>query len=258
MNPMMKSEPPPWATRSNLTSKKSRQASRVVIPLSNTLLVQFEEFRQSALSYLTNLRALEFSGRTLQVGNTIPTVESQPFSRTVTPTGVDIEEPEASNLDPVWRSVHRNTLENLLRVIFRYYRGLYLFPALQTLWLRLQEEELDYLRYMDSIRFPPKNPDLPDDEVVTENNRDYTPAALDILALEQLAADTLVEFFYNDPEISCDVSGWHQFSRFFSDKYYTPIFKSTEEEFYLLVCNTFHNHPRRDEVAEYWDSDDSE
>jgi hypothetical protein len=65
------------------------------------------------------------------VGSTIPTVESQqPFSEMATLRGVDIEEPEANNVDPVWRSLHRNTLENLLRVIVRYYRGLYLFPAL--------------------------------------------------------------------------------------------------------------------------------
>ena len=111
---------------------------------------------------------------------------------------------------------------------------------------------------MDSIRFPTKKPDLPDNDIVTENDRDYTPAALDILALEQLAADALVEFFYEDPDISCDIHGWHQLSGVFSDKWYTPIFKSTEEQFYLLVCNTFHNHPKRDEVAEYWDLDDSE
>jgi hypothetical protein len=105
---------------------------------TDTLLLPFEGFHSSALSYLSNLHTLEFSGRTLQVGSTIPTVESQqPFSEMATLRGVDIEEPEANNVDPVWRSLHRNTLENLLRVIVRYYRGLYLFPALhlqKPLW----------------------------------------------------------------------------------------------------------------------------
>jgi hypothetical protein len=139
MNPTMESELPPLATRSDPTSRNSQQASRVKMPLTNTLLLRCEGFRSSVLSYLTNLRALEFSGRTLQVGNQIPTVESQPFSEMATARGVDIEEPEAKNLDRVWRSVHRNTLENLLCVIVGYYRGLYLFPALQTLFTRLQE-----------------------------------------------------------------------------------------------------------------------
>jgi hypothetical protein len=258
MNPMIESEPPPWATRSNLTSKKSCQSSRIKIPLTNILLVQFEEFCFSALSYLTNLRALEFLGRTLQVGNTIPSVESQPFSETATPTGVDIEEPEANNLDPVWRSVHRNTLENLLRVIVRYYRGLYLFPALQTLWMRLQEEDMDYLHYLHDIRHPTEKEDLPDDAVDTKNDSDYTPAALDIQALEQLVADTLVDFFYQDPEISCGVLGFENCARVLSDRYHTPVFKSSEAQFYTLVCNTFHNHPRRPEVTKYWDDSESD
>jgi hypothetical protein len=108
---------------------------------------------------------------------------------------------------------------------------------------------------LHDIRSPTGEQDLPDDGVDTENDRDYTPVALDIRALEQLAADDLVEYFYDDPDISCDVSGWGQYSRsILSDKWYTPLFQSSEEQFYLLlVCNTFHNHHRRDEVAEYWD-----
>ena len=176
------------------------------MPLTNTLLIRFKEFRSSALSYLTNLRALEFSGRTLQVGNTIPAVESQPFSEMATARGVDVEEPEANNLDPSRAAhEHRNTLENLLRVIVRYYQGLYLFPALQTLWMRLQEEDMDYLHYLHDIRYPTKEQDLPHNSVDTKNDSDYTPVALNIQALEQLAADNLVD-------ISCDVSKWHQYS----------------------------------------------
>jgi hypothetical protein len=194
MNLMMESESPPW----------------VVMPLTNTLLLCFEGFCSSALSYLTNLRALELSGRTLQVGSTIPTVESQPFSEMATLRGVDIEEPEANNVDPVWRSVHCNTLENLLRVIFRYYRGVYLFPTLQTHFARLQEEDMDYVHYLHGIGSVTKEQDLPNDAVVTKNDRDYTPLALNIQALGQLATDDLVEYFYDDPDISCDVIGWGQ------------------------------------------------
>jgi hypothetical protein len=153
----------------------------------------------------------------------------------------------------VWRRVHRNTLESLLHVIVRYYRGLYLFPTLQTRFVRLQEEDMDYVHYLHGIRSLTKEQDLPDDAIVTKNDRDYTPVALDIRALEQLAVDDLVEYFYDDPDISCDISGWGQYSRIFSDKWYTLIFQSSEEQFYLLVCNTFHNHPKRDEVAQYWD-----
>ena len=122
-----------------------------------------------------------------------------------------------------------------------------------------QEEDTDYLRYLHAdIRSPTGEQDLPDDGVDTENDRDYTPVALDIRALEQLAADDLVEYFYRDYDISCDVSGWFQYSQIFLDKWYTPIFQSSEDKFYLLVSKTFHNHPRREEVAQYWDSEDSE
>jgi hypothetical protein len=85
--------------------------------------------------------------------------------------------------------------------------------------------------------------------LVPKNDRDYTPVAIDIRALQQLAAHDLAEFFYSDFKIYCDVFRWFQYFRTFSDKWYTPIFQSSEDEFYLLVCNTFHNHHRRYKVG---------
>jgi hypothetical protein len=87
----------------------------------------------------------------IQVGNKIPAVESQPFKDTATPTVVVIEEQEANNLSPQWCRAHCNTLENLLRAIAGYYRQLYLFPALQTLWLKLHEEDIAYVKYLRQI-----------------------------------------------------------------------------------------------------------
>jgi hypothetical protein len=45
----------------------------------------------------------------------------------------------------------------------------------------------------------------PGKAVDTKNDIDYNPAALDIGALKQLAADDLVAYFYKDREISCNV-----------------------------------------------------
>ncbi len=80
---------------------------------------------------------------------------------------------------------------------------------------------------------------------------------MDQKALEQLAADQLVEYFYDDPEISCDIDlGWLKFARVFSDQYWSPLFGSTKQEFFYLVGTTFRYHKRHAEVAEYWDDSD--
>jgi hypothetical protein len=136
-------------------------------------------------------------------------------------------------------------------MIVRFYQGLYLFPALQTHWLRLLEEDIDYLHYLREIWYPTEGQNLPDDAVDTKNDSDNTPAALNIQALEQLAADNLVENFYKNPDILWDVLGWGQYACVFSDHWYMPDFNSSDDQFCILVCNTFHNHSRRSEVAKY-------
>ena len=215
------------ATR-NLTSKKSRRKTPM-IPLTKQLLVSLDDLRFSALTHLTNLRSLEFTGRTIQVGTTIPSVESQPFNDTRLPHGVDFEGTATSHLDPEWRTAHRNTLENLIRVIMRYYRVLYPGIALSTLWINLDIDHIEYIQHLG------KEQDKRSLDV--ENDLDCAPAALDVKALEQLAADQCVEGFYGDPEISQDVGGWGWHARNMTNRYWTPMFESNEDEFYLSLIH---------------------
>jgi hypothetical protein len=63
----------------------------------------------------------------------------------------------------------------------------------------------------------------------------------------------LDDLFYENPDISCDIRGWADHAPLFSSRWHTPLSESTKDQFYLLVCNTFHNHPRRDALSEYWD-----
>ena len=91
------------------------------IRLSDRLLQEFRDLRYRSLQFLTNLRAFEHSGRTIQVGTTLPTLDTSE--------------------DPTWQEVHRSTLEKLLRAIFQYYRRLHSLNDLQELVQRLLAED---------------------------------------------------------------------------------------------------------------------
>ena len=244
--------------KGNLNSRNSRRHMKH-IPLTNRLLLKFADLRSAVLEHLTNLRALEFTGRTTQVGISITRPENQPMPSTPLHPSLVFDEP-ANSLDLEWRKVHHNSLENLLRLIYLYYRTLYPHPALHTMVENLFVEDMFH-------DLPTKPPATPDDTAEPDNselqdridyevqNREYSLPALDIRALEQLAADRLVDVFYRDPEISQDAMGFGMYARVLSNAWYTPLFESTEAEFFLLVCNTFHEDPRRngEAVSEAWD-----
>jgi hypothetical protein len=178
------------------------------------------------------------------VSTSIPLTEDQPFSEKLLPWGHPIDEPPASNLDPIWRKAHCNTLENLLRIVLKYYHSRYPYPALQTLYMRLFEE--DTRMFINQLINPPAGTlaNLPDNNVNMEDNyREYSPPALDSRALEQLATDQLVNYFYANPELSQDIQAFGSHARRVSDYWYTPLFESSEARFFFLVCNTFHDHP---------------
>ncbi len=156
--------------------------------LTNYLILKGQALRGYALSHLTNLRSLEFTQRTLQVGISIPNAENVR---------------EETHEDTPWHTVHCNNIENLLRVIIWYYRMFYSYPDLRVLFENLLEEEIeDPLEAVDPID------DLPNEAIETVWNLDHQPASLDILAMEQLSADYLVDFFYHDFQFSCDPFGF--------------------------------------------------
>ena len=121
------------------------------------------------------------------------------------------------------------------------------------------DDYMDYIKHLSKVRDENivQREEVQDEDVNSEDHDANAPAAVDQKALEQLAADQLVEYFYDDPEISCDIDlGWLKFARVFSDQYWSPLFGSTKQEFFDLVGTTFRYHKRHAEVAEYWDDSD--
>ncbi len=122
----------------------------------------------------------------------------------------------------------------------------YSYPDLRVLFENLLEEEIEDLP--EAV-----NPidHLPNEAIETVWNLDHQPASLDILAMEQLSADYLVDFFYHEFQFSCDPLGFAQYAPEQVTHYYTPLFISTPKQFYELVVNTFHADPRKADVQQY-------
>ncbi len=155
-----------------------------------------------------------------------------------------------------WNTLHRGYLENLVQVVFQYFRTLNSLTDLQeSTRLHLVESDLathllgllnDYEQAnpLDSDPEDEREPDSPDNVLPT----------VDVKAVELLAVTQLVEFCYADPEIYLDPAGYYRLVPELSRNYWSPVFESTPREFFDLVNATFHQHPRRfrADIAAVW------
>ena len=180
-----------------------------------------------ALQDLTALRAFEFCGTTTQVGLSIATP----------PTATDTFD---------WQRIHRSTLENLLQLIVAYYRRIYPMETLQVAITRILE---------DTNTLPPLPPeDITLGEVHTSTAVAYTAASLDIRALEQQSVDMLVAQIYLQKKLNKDEASYIHFVPYLCEHYRTPLFHTSQHDFYVLVTATFEAHPRRSKLS--WESSD--
>jgi hypothetical protein len=187
--------------------------------ISLPMLRHLKALRTHALGYLSNLRDLELRARTAPVPQ-----EDNQFS---------------------WHTLHSAYLENLLQVVFQYFRTLNSLEALQESTRRhlIELDQATNLLVQLNEQYPSTEEDESDQEDEEATN-DLTPT-VDVKAVERLAATQLVEFCYANPEIYLDPAGYYRFVPNLSQNYWSPVFESTPQEFYDLVNATFHQHPRR-------------
>ena len=189
--------------------------------------IEFERCRYKVLKCLTNLRAYEFSGTTLQTGITI-----------VPPS-------EDTDVDS-WAHVHRTTLEDILLVSAQYYRRIYPKAKLQDAFQRILGET-------DSL--PPFRPtECTPEEVHKATEGDYKPGAIDMRALEQQSVDMLVTQIYREAQFHTNQTAFMRFVPTLCEYYRTPLFDSSADAFYTLVVHTFEDHPARGRLD--WESTD--
>jgi hypothetical protein len=99
-----------------------------------------------------------------------------------------------------WATAHQSTLENLLRVIIKYYRRLHGDTVLKVVLLQIMELDLPEL---------PVHPDRFTFEDAHEwTGPSHTAFHLDIRALEMLSVDQLVDQIYEDRLIKQDIQGF--------------------------------------------------
>jgi hypothetical protein len=183
--------------------------------LPDRLKIGLQRLRLEALESLQNLRAYEYTGTTL--------------NRTVA-----IKSPND------WPTVHRSTLEDLLRVTFEYYRRLHDENDLKKAVLRLFATDI---------------PDLPPhpDYITFEETHECTEPMhsafhLDLRALEMLTIDQLVDQIYADRLIKRDLHGFVTRVPVLCEYFRTPLFHSSQAKFYELVVDAFEQHPNRDQI----------
>ena len=191
--------------------------------LSSTLR-HFESLRTHALGYLSDLRVLELRGTTA-------IAESQEDERST------------------WSTLHRECIENLLQVVFQYFRTLYSLEDLQastTQHLVQSDHATELLALLDAL----------DQELVDEPTQDEADptTTIAVAAVEQLAASLLVDYCYEDPELYLDPIGYYRFVPELSRTYWSPVFTTSPQEFFDLVTTKFHQDPRRSraDIAEVW------
>jgi hypothetical protein len=185
--------------------------------ISLPTLRHLKALRTHALGYLSDLRDLELRAQTPPV----PQEDAQ-FS---------------------WHTLHSAYLENLLQVVFQYFRTLNSLEALQESTRRhLIESDLATNLLVQLNEHYPRTEEDKSDKEDEEATDDLTPM-VDVKAVERLAATQLVEICYADPIIYLDPAGYYRFVPSLSQNYWSPVFESTPQEFYDLVNATFHQHP---------------
>ena len=191
--------------------------------MTNRLKIELQRIRLNALLCLTHLRSYEYSGTTLQTNLTI------------------LEPPYPVQDTSDWSTVHRTTLEELLRFIFIYYRRLHDVQHLKEAVRRLFAEEMpDHPPHPANITFE-------ETHEVTEPR--YQAPSLDVRALEMMSVDMLVDQIYMDPLILRDPLGFATRVPILCEYFRTPLFHSTQRAFYRLVINAFDQHPNRGQVV---------
>jgi hypothetical protein len=187
--------------------------------------IEFQRLRLRALEYLANLRAFEYSGRTIQAG-------------------ITAAEPEGIEDHQVWATVHPGTMKSLLQVVIEYYRRIY------------ENDEDDDIEATIKRFLTAKLPVIPDllpadityqytHEVTSPR---YLTRHLDICALEMRSADMLVTQVYLQPQFHSSLAVFRSNVPALSEAYRTPLFESSQRDFYTLVVNTFEAHPAREQI----------
>ncbi len=202
----------------------SRSTSRLLLPDQMTLGLQ--RLRLEALESLQNLRAFEYTGSTLSQGSNQAKWNHAKFR--TPPSSAD------------WATTHRSTLENLLRVICEYYRRLHGDTSLKMALLKILELDL---------------PDLPvyDTRFTVEDTHAWTgvwhtASHLDLRALEMASVDQLVNQIYEDRLIKQDLHGFVTRVPILCAYFRTPLFQTTQANYYKMVVKAFEQHPNRAEI----------
>jgi hypothetical protein len=180
--------------------------------------------RLEALESFQNLRAFEYSGSTIAHGRT--------FGR------YPIPEPDN------WDTVHRSTLEKLLRIILEYCRRLHSKTDLQVALLHLID--------LDIPDFPPQPKYITFEETHECTESMHTSYHPDIRALEMVTIDALVDRIYEDRLIKQDLHGFVTRVPILCAYFRTPLFHTTQAKFYEMVVQAFDQRPNRDQIP--WDT----
>ena len=188
--------------------------------LPDQMKLGLQRLRLEALESLQNLRALEYTGSTISQGSTLVLG--------LTPSSDD------------WATTHRFTLENLLRVIIEYHRRLYCPTVLKGALLQIMELDL------------PELPVYPDrftlDDTHEWTGPSHTAFHLDIRALEMLSVDQLVDQIYEDRLIKQDLHSFVTRVPILCAYFRTPLFHSTQANYYKMVVKAFEQRPNRAEI----------
>jgi hypothetical protein len=76
----------------------------------------------------------------------------------------------------------------------------------------------------------------------------YLMHHLDICALEMRLVDMLVTQVYLQPQFHSSLAAFRSNVPALSEAYRTPLFESSQRDFYTLVVNTFEAHPTREQI----------
>ncbi len=138
-----------------------------------------------------------------------------------------------------WYKIHQETIHKILLLVFSYYQRIHSLSDLR--------EVVTNLLLQDEIKIPEAFLGWTNDSLHTHTEGFYEPDHSDIInIMEQLSVKKVVDECYGDTRITTDgpvAFCWYVPS--ICEKYRTPMFKTTQREFWDLVVQGFDQDERR-------------